>query len=240
MEGRLMFTSFDGPDLLLILQGTVVTLQICALSVLLGGVLGLVFGVLATAPIAPLRWISGIWVGAIRGVPVLLIIFFVYFGLPLAVPGSNVPEYWAAVAALSVFASAYISEIVRGSIRAIPRGQFEAADALGLSYLQTLRWVVMPQATRIIIPPGIGFLVILIKDSSLVAVIGLIELMRAGNIVASQTGQPILAYLVVGAVYFVICYPLSLLGRRYERRLTIRAAAPKIGDALSFSKGATR
>lgn len=235
-----MFSSFDGQDLLLILQGTVTTLQICALAVLLGGALGVLFGILATSPVSPLRWISGIWVGAIRGVPVLLIIFFVYFGLPLAVPGSNVPEYWAAVAALSVFASAYVSEIVRGSIRAIPRGQFEAAEALGLSYLQTLRWVVMPQATRIIIPPGIGFLVILIKDSSLVAVIGLIELMRAGNIVASQTGQPILAYLVVGAVYFLICYPLSLLGRRYERRLTIRASTPKIGEALTFSKGATR
>ncbi|MCK2037881.1 amino acid ABC transporter permease [Microbacterium sp. SSW1-49] len=232
-----MFTSFDLPDLLLILQGAFVTLQICLLSVILGGVVGIVSGILAASPSAPLRWISAIWVGAIRGVPVLLIIFFVYFALPLMSPGTNVPDYWAAVLALTIFASAYISEIVRGSIQAIPRGQFEAAQALGLSWPQQLRHVVMPQAARIMVPPGIGFLVVLIKDSSLVAVIGLIELTRAGNIVASQTGQPILAYLVVGAVYFVICFALSAAGRRYERRLTIHARAPRVEDALTPSRG---
>ncbi|MFJ2553822.1 amino acid ABC transporter permease [Microbacterium sp. NPDC087591] len=232
-----MFTSFDLPDLLLILQGAFVTLQICLLSVILGGVVGIVSGILAASPSAPLRWISAIWVGAIRGVPVLLIIFFVYFALPLMSPGSNVPDYWAAVLALTIFASAYISEIVRGSIQAIPRGQFEAAQALGLSWPKQLRHVVMPQAARIMVPPGIGFLVVLIKDSSLVAVIGLIELTRAGNIVASQTGQPILAYLVVGAVYFVICFALSAAGRRYERRLTIHARAPRVEDALTPSRG---
>lgn len=232
-----MFTSFDLSDLLLILQGAFVTLQICFLSVILGGAVGIASGVLAASPSAPLRWISAIWVGAIRGVPVLLIIFFVYFALPLMSPGSNIPDYWAAVLALTIFASAYISEIVRGSIQAIPRGQFEAAQALGLSWPKQLRHVVMPQAARIMVPPGIGFLVVLIKDSSLVAVIGLIELTRAGNIVASQTGQPILAYVVVGAVYFVICFALSTAGRRYERRLTIHARAPRVEDALTPSRG---
>lgn len=232
-----MFTSFDLPDLLLILQGAFVTLQICLLAVVLGGVVGIVSGILAASPFAPLRWISAIWVGAIRGVPVLLIIFFVYFALPLMSPGSNVPDYWAAVIALTIFASAYISEIVRGSIQALPRGQFEAAQALGLSWPKQLRFVVMPQAARIMVPPGIGFLVVLIKDSSLVAVIGLIELTRAGNIVASQTGQPIFAYLVVGAVYFVICFALSVAGRRYERRLTIHARPPRVEDALTPSRG---
>ncbi|WP_238586383.1 amino acid ABC transporter permease [Rhodococcus rhodochrous] len=239
MEGSLMFESLDAQDLRFIAHATLVTLQICGLAVLLGGTLGLILGILATGRVRVLRWLSTVWVSAIRGVPVLLIIFFVYFGVPLLSPGSSVPEYWAAVIALSVFASAYISEIVRGSIQAIPRGQFEAAEALGLPYLQLLRWVILPQATRIIIPPGIGFLVILIKDSSLVAVIGLIELTRSGNIVASQTGQPITSYLVVGAVYFVICYTLSLAGRRYERRLTVRASTPNVIDALPLAKGAT-
>lgn len=235
-----MFTSFDLADLMLILQGTFVTLQICVLSVALGGAVGVVSGVLAAGPLAPLRWLSAIWVAAIRGVPVLLIIFFVYFALPLISPGSNVPDYWAAVLALTIFASAYVSEIVRGSIQAIPVGQIEAAEALGLSWIKQMRWVIMPQAARIMVPPGIGFLVVLIKDSSLVAVIGLIELTRAGNIVASQTGQPILAYLVVGAVYFVICFALSAAGRRYERRLTIHARAPRVGDALTPSQGASQ
>lgn len=234
-----MFESLDSEDIRFILDATVVTLQICGLALLLGGTLGLALGILATGPVRALRWLSTVWVTAIRGIPVLLIIFFVYFGLPLFSPGSSIPEFWAAVVALSVFASAYISEIVRGSIQAIPRGQFEAAEALGLPYLQRLRWVVLPQATRIMVPPAIGFLVILIKDSSLVAVIGLIELTRAGNIVASQTGQPINSYLIVGAVYFVICYALSVAGRRYERRLTVRVSTPKITDALSPAKGAT-
>ena len=232
-----MFTSFDLSDLVLILQGAFVTLQICLLAVLLGGAVGILSGILAASPFAPLRWLSAVWVAAIRGVPVLLIIFFVYFALPLMSPGSNVPDYWAAVLALTIFASAYISEIVRGSIQAIPRGQFEAAQALGLSWPKQLRYVVMPQAARIMVPPGIGFLVVLIKDSSLVAVIGLIELTRAGNIVASQTGQPILSYLVVGAVYFVICFALSAAGRRYERRLTLHARTPRVEDALTPSRG---
>ncbi len=236
-----MFESFDGRHLLHIIEGAGTTLQICLLSVLFGGVLGLVFGVLATCPVRVLRWLSAGWVGAIRGVPVLLIIFFVYFGLPLLSPGSNIPEYWAAVIALSVFASAYIGEIVRGSIQAVPRGQFETAEALGLPYLQRLVWVIMPQATRILIPPGIGFLVILVKDSSLVAVIGLIELARAGNIVASQTGEPIVAYLIVGAVYFVICYALSLVGRYFERRIGRPGERAAAGAATrSFRRGATR
>lgn len=235
-----MFTDFSGQELGFILRATLVTLQVCVLAVLFGGILGVLSGILATGPIRVARWISAIWVAAIRGVPVLLIIFFVYFALPLISPGNFVPEYWAAVAALSVFASAYVSEIVRGSILAIPRGQFEAAEALGLSYLQCLRSVILPQAARIIVPPGIGFLVVLIKDSSLVSVVGLVELTRAGNIVAAQTGDPIFVYFIVGVIYFIICYPLTVLGRRYERRLNVHARTPRVGDAITFRRKGVR
>ncbi len=172
---------------------------------------------MSTGTIRALRWAAALYVALIRGIPVLLIIFFVYFGIPLMAPGSSLSEFWAAVIALSVFASAYIGELVRGSIQSVPRGQFEAADALGLSYAQRMRWVILPQAARMIVPPGVGFLVVLIKDSSLVAVIGLIELTRAGNVVSSLTADPITTYLIVGAGYFIICYTLSSLGRRYER-----------------------
>lgn len=232
-----MFQSFGFDDLLLIAQGALVTLVICSLAVVFGGALGLALGLMAAGRIAVLRWISAVYVGAIRGVPVLLIIFFVYFGLPLAVPGTDVPDYLAAVIALSVFASAYVSEIVRGSIAAIPRGQFEAAEALGMSYWSRYRFVILPQATKIIVPPGIGFLVVLIKDSSLVAAIGLMDLARSGNIVASLTANPILSYLVVGAVYFVICYTASAFARRYERRLSTKASAPGVGDSLVIGSG---
>lgn len=228
-----MFEGLGWKHLSLILDGAVVTVQICLLAVLFGGVLGLMFGLMSAGSIRPLRWLSTTYVAIIRGIPVLLIIFFVYFGVPLLSPGSSLPEYWSGVIALSVFASAYIAELVRGSIQAVPRGQFEAAEALGLRYRERMRWVILPQAAKMMVPPGVGFLVILIKDSSLVAVIGLIELTRAGNIVSSLTAEPITAYLIVGACYFVICYALSAAGRRYERRLGVRVSTPGVTDALT-------
>ncbi|GAS96106.1 ABC-type amino acid transport system, permease protein [Mycolicibacterium canariasense] len=235
-----MFQAIGWQHLSLILRGAVVTVQICVLSVLFGGLLGLFIGLMAAGTVRTLRWISAVYVAVIRGVPVLLIIFFVYFGIPLLVPGSSLAEYWAAVIALSIFASAYVAELVRGSIQALPRGQIEAAEALGLSYVDRMRWVILPQAARVIVPPGVGFLVVLIKDSSLVAVIGLIELTRAANIVSSQTADPILAYTLVGAFYFAICYVLSALSRRYERRLGRKMPAPTVGDALTTSIGAKK
>ncbi|CRZ13458.1 amino acid ABC transporter permease [Mycolicibacterium neworleansense] len=235
-----MFEGLGTQHLALIWHGALVTLQICALSVLFGGILGIAIGLMSTGTIRAVRWVSAIYVAVIRGIPVLLIIFFVYFGIPLMTPGSSLSEYWAAVIALSVFASAYIGELVRGSIQAVPRGQFEAADALGLSYAQRMRWVILPQAARVIVPPGVGFLVVLIKDSSLVAVIGLIELTRAGNVVSSLTADPITTYLIVGTGYFVICYALSSLGRRYERRLGVHIKAPDVGETLTLTTGANK
>ena len=228
-----MFEGLGWQHLSLILDGAVVTVQICVLAVLFGGVLGLVLGLMSAGTIRLLRWFSATYVATIRGIPVLLIIFFVYFGVPLLAPGSSLPEYWSGVIALSVFASAYIAELVRGSIQAVPRGQFEAAEALGLRYRERMRWVILPQAAKVMVPPGVGFLVILIKDSSLVAVIGLIELTRAGNIVSSLTAEPITSYLIVGGGYFVICYALSAAGRRYERRLGVRVPTPGVTDALT-------
>lgn len=235
-----MFEGLGTQHLSLLWQGALVTVQICTLSVLFGGLLGIGIGLMSTGTVRTLRWVAALYVAVIRGVPVLLIIFFVYFGIPLLAPGSSLSEYWAAVIALSVFASAYIAELVRGSIQAVPRGQFEAAEALGLSYPQRMRWVILPQAARVIVPPGVGFLVVLIKDSSLVAVIGLIELTRAGNVVSSLTADPITTYLIVGACYFVICYALSALARRYERRLGFHVKAPEVGDTLTLSTGAKK
>lgn len=235
-----MFEGLGTQHLALLWQGALVTVQICTLSVLFGGVLGIVIGLMSTGTVRALRWAAALYVAVIRGVPVLLVIFFVYFGIPMLAPGSTLSEYWAAVIALSVFASAYIGELVRGSIQAVPRGQFEAAEALGLTYAQRMRWVILPQAARVIVPPGVGFLVVLIKDSSLVAVIGLIELTRAGNVVSSLTADPITTYLIVGAGYFVICYALSALARRYERRLGFRVKAPEVGDTLTLTTGAKK
>ncbi|MGH3440105.1 MAG: amino acid ABC transporter permease, partial [Sciscionella sp.] len=124
-----------------------------------------------------------------------------------------------AVIGLSVYAAAYIGEIVRGSIRAVPRGQNEAAEALGMNYYVKVRYIVLPQAMRIVLPPGIGFLISLVKASALASVIGYIELTKEGHIISTLNEQPLNVFLVVAALYFIISYPLALLGRWCERRL---------------------
>lgn len=134
----------------------------------------------------------------------------------------NVSQATASLSGLSLYAGAYIGEIVRGSIAAIPKGQFEASDSLGLTIVQKYCFVIMPQAIRNMIPSLVGFIIALIKDSSLVSVIGYIDLTRAGRTVGNLTMQPLITFLCVGAIYFVICYSLSLLSSYTERRMKIK------------------
>jgi polar amino acid transport system permease protein len=215
--------SFGWQDLEALLRGALWTLALCVTSGILGTVLGLVLGLAATSPSRVARWVAHIYVYVIRGIPLLIIVFFAYFGIPLVFPGVELSAFVTAVIALTVFSVAYMTEIFRGSINAVPQGQLEAAEALGLSYTLKYRYVVLPQAMRIAVPPGIGFLIALIKDSSLVTVIGFVELTHAGTIVSNLTANPILTYSVVAAFYFVICYAVSRLGRWYERRTGVRA-----------------
>lgn len=216
-----MYEAFGWPHVLILLNGAVLTLALCVTSGICGSIFGVVLGLARTSPSRIARWLSAIYVSFIRGIPVLVIIFFIYFGLPLLFPDLDLSPFITAVVALSAYAGAYIAEIIRGSIEAIPPGQSEAANALGLNYYNKYRYVIIPQAMRIVVPPGIGFLISLVKDSSLVTVIGFIELARAGSVVSNLTSDPIATYLVVGAMYFVICYGISLLGKWYENRLGV-------------------
>jgi polar amino acid transport system permease protein len=212
--------AFDfGRYLAPLLRGTWVSVYLVVISGVAGTVIGLLFGVARSAPLAPVRWIAAIYPSFIRGVPILIILYFIYYEIPLLFPYATFPQTLTAVIGLSVYAGAYMAEIFRGSIQAIPRGQLEAGEALGLSYLQRMRYVVMPQALKIAVPPAVGFLIALVKASSLVSVIGVTDLTRAGRIVTSVNREPLTTFLVVAALYFVISYPLSLLGRWYERRL---------------------
>jgi len=213
-----MLRSFGWGDFESLLRGAMWTIILCVVSGSLGTVLGLILGVAATSPSRIARWISALYVHVIRGIPLLVIVFFAYFGIPLMFPSLDLSAFVTAVIALTVFAAAYMAETFRGSINAVPRGQFEAAGALGLSYLRTYRYVVLPQAMRIAVPPAIGFLIALIKDSSLVTVIGFLELTHAGTTVSNLTADPITTYSVVAALYFLVCYGVSRLGRWYERR----------------------
>lgn len=213
-----MLRSFGWPDFVSLLHGALWTILLCVTSGALGTLFGLVLGVAATSPSRVARWLATAYVYLVRGIPLLVIVFFAYFGIPLMFPAVSLSAFLTAVIALTAFATAYMAEVFRGSINAVPHGQTEAAQALGLSYRRRLRHVILPQAMRIAVPPGIGFLIALIKDSSLVTVIGFVELTHAGSIVSNLTAQPITTYLVVAALYFVICYGVSRLGSWYETR----------------------
>ena len=213
-----MFEGFDWQYLEPISRGALWTIALCLVSGSLGVVLGAILGLAGTSPIKVLRWLVTIYVTIVRGIPLLIVIFFIYFGLPLMFPGANIPGFLTGVIALTAYSAAYIAEIFRGSIDAVPKGQFEAADALGLGYADKNRFVILPQALRIAVPPGIGFLINLVKESSLITVIGFIELMRSGTIVSNLSGDPITSYLVVSVYYFVICFGISRLGKLYEIR----------------------
>ncbi|MDQ6754235.1 MAG: amino acid ABC transporter permease [Actinomycetota bacterium] len=225
-----MFRAFGWQDLIPLAKGAWLTIQLCAVSGILGIFFGLILGLARTSPSRIARWISTIYISCVRGIPILVIIFFIFFGIPLLFPGVELDKFVSAVIALTCFAAAYVAEIVRGSIEAIPKGQSEAAEALGLDYRRKLRFVILPQATKIMVPPGIGFIIGLVKDSSLVTVTGFIELTQAGNIVTNLTGDPILTFLVVAAMYFVICYGISRLGRLYEKRSGVHIDALKLPE----------
>lgn len=202
-----------------LLRGAGLTIVICVAAGVLGSLIGIVLGTAKASPSWIARAISSIYVNFLRGVPILIILLFAYFALPLILPALTLSRGFTAVVGLAVYAGAYIAEIVRGSIQAVPKGQSEAAEALGMHYFMRMRYVIFPQAMKIAVPPGIGFLIALVKASSLVSVIGFVDLTRAGRIVTTINQQPLLTFLVVGALYFAISYPISLLGRWYERKL---------------------
>ena len=154
----------------------------------------------------------------IRGIPLLIILFFVYFAIPIAL-NVHISQSVTSVSCLAIYAGAYIGEIVSGALKAIPKGQFEASEALGMNCIQEYVYVILPQAFRIMLPALLGFILALIKDSSLVSVIGYVDLTRQGKIVANLTMSPMVTYLYVGLIYFIICFTLSKIGNHIERRM---------------------
>lgn len=199
-----------------LLSGAVSTVLIAVGVLVLGTVLGVLFGLLRLVknPIvaAPVR----AYVEVARGAPLIMQMFFVYYGLP-PVLGIEIPSYVAVVLAMTVFASGNSAEIVRGAIESLPAGQFEAARSTGLSYPQLMWQVILPQALKRMIPPQMGLFTTLVKDTSLAAILGVFELTTAAQRTIERTLASFELYLFAGAVYFLICYPLSVYARRVER-----------------------
>jgi polar amino acid transport system permease protein len=212
-----MIREFASADVFYLLFAARWTVLLALIAMLGGGVLGIIVAVLRTVPWQPLNWLVIAWINLIQGTPLLGQLFVFFFGLPLF--GIQVDAWTAAAISLSIYASAFFGEIWRGSLQSISPRQWEAGASLGLTYAQRLVYVVLPQAVRVSIAPTVGFLVQLVKNTSLTALIGFVELTRAGQIISGATFAPLPVYLTVAAIYFVICFALSELSHRLERRL---------------------
>lgn len=201
----------------LLLKGAAVTVEITALSVGLGLIIGIIVGIARLSNNKFIRAIAAIYVDFIRGTPLLVQIFLVYFALPQLI-GMRIDPFIAAVAACSINSGAYVAEIFRGGIQSIDPGQGEAARALGLNWFQSMRFVIMPQAFKRILPPLGNEFITMLKDSSLVSVIGFEELTRTGQLIISRTYAAFEIWIAVAIIYLVMTIAISRLVAYLEKR----------------------
>jgi len=193
------------------------TLRLAVPAIVLGFALGIAVGL---ARLANARWIrvpATMYVEFFRGVPLVMVIFWIWFIIPqlLRLP---IPEYGVALTAFVIFEAAYFGEIVRAGVQSVARGQVEAATALGMTATQTMTWVVLPQALRNMVPSLVTQMIVLFKDTSLASIIGYVDLTKAAQIVNNREIKPFELYLFIAVVYFICTYSMSLMARRLERR----------------------
>ncbi|MCO5091238.1 amino acid ABC transporter permease [Bosea sp. (in: a-proteobacteria)] len=192
------------------------TVQLAALSLVLGLSWGLVVALARRSRSPALQRAAGFYVQVFRGTPALIQLFLIYFGL--AEFGVKLSSFQAAVLGLGLNTAAYMAEIYRAGIEAISRGQTEAAMAIGMRPLQAMRWIVLPQAIRVVLPPIGNVMINLLKDTSVASLIAAPDLMLRAQDLSAEYFRPLEIYIMVGVVYFLMCFPLSLLLRRFERR----------------------
>jgi len=214
-----MMGKFGTPEMFFLLQGLKWTVLLTCISFVGGGLIGLMIALARVSKITVIRRTAAAYIAVFQGTPLLMQLFVIFYGLALM--SFNVDAWVAVSLAYTAHASAFLGEIWRGTIQSLPRGQTEAANALSLGYVSRMRDVVLPQALKISMPATIGFAVQLTKGTSLAAIVGFVELARAGQIVSNLIFQPILVYGVVGLIYFAICWPMSIFGSMMERRLSL-------------------
>jgi polar amino acid transport system permease protein len=181
-----------------------------------GGLVGLALLVLRLSKsVWAQRCVAG-YVQLFQGTPLLMQLFLAYFGLALF--GIKTSVWFAAALALTLYTSAFLTEIWRGCVAATPKGQWEASQSLALGFAQQLRYIILPQAFKIAIPPTVGFLVQVIKGTALASIIGFIELTKAAQMISNATFQPFIVFSCVGLCYFALCYPISLYAKHLERK----------------------
>lgn len=197
-----------------LLESTGWTLLLTLIALVTGGLLGGGLAILRLSRRRSLRLVATGYIQLLQSAPVLMVLFLSYYGLALT--GLDLPPLMAASISLGLYASAYLAEIWRGAIEAVPYQQWEASESLALTPWQQYAYVVLPQAVRISLPPTIGFLVQLVKNTSIVSVVGFIDLARAGTLLNNATFQPFKVFGAVALIYFLICFPLSRLSRHLE------------------------
>ncbi|MGO4330177.1 amino acid ABC transporter permease [Cupriavidus sp. 2TAF22] len=209
-------SSLSLDQVLFILRGAGWTLLLSAMGFFGGALVGLPLALARSRGGRVLRTVTGAFVQLVQGVPLPVIMFVVYFGI--SVGGFDLPALVAAGIAMTAYSSAYLAEIWKGCIQAVPRTQWEAAECLALTPLQRVVYVILPQAARIAVAPTVGFLVQIVKNSSYAVVIGFFDLTYSARVVNNSTFEPFVVFSIAAALYFAICYPLSSLSYRLERR----------------------
>lgn len=218
----MIIKSFGWDSVLFLIHAAGWTLILSAMTFVIGGFFGLVFALLRVLGPRPVRAVIICYIQLVQATPLLIVVFIAFYGLSFL--GLYFPPMIAAGLSLSLYTTAFLADIWRGCIEAIPRQQWEAADALALTLSQKLRYVILPQAFKISLGPTVGFMVQIVKNTSVTALIGFVELTRAGQLLNNMTFQPFAVFLCVAAIYFMICYPLSYLSYRLNGTRNVNAA----------------
>lgn len=207
-------TSINAGHLEFLLQGALWTLGLSGLAFLFGGLIGAGIALARISAQPVLRWVATFYVQGVQGTPLMILLFLIYFGFPVV--AFEVSSLTAAVTAMMLYVAAYLGEIWRGAIQSVPKAQWEAAECLAMNRVQRMVWVIAPQAVKIATPPTVGFLVQIVKNTSLVSVVGFVELSRAAQLINNSIFEPFIIYLIVAVIYFLICFPLSMWSRKLE------------------------
>ncbi len=214
-----MLREFGSNEVFFLLSAARWTVGLSLVAFVLGGIVGFM---LTVARIAPWRWLrilSSAWIQLVQATPMLMLLLLFYFGINML--GARIDAWTAAALSFTIGTSAFLAEIWRGCIQAVPKEQWEGAKALALDFPRTLALVIIPQAVRMALPPTVGYMVQVVKGTSLAALIGFTELAKAGTQMNTITFQPIAVFGTVSLIYFAICWPLSMLSRHLENKLHV-------------------
>jgi polar amino acid transport system permease protein len=195
------------------------TIALSLVSFVGGGIVGALLLFLRIGGSRVVRLFAKGYVELFQGTPLLMQLFLAFFGLGLF--GIDVPAWLAAGVALVLWTAAFLAEIWRGCVESIAKGQWEASSSLGMGYIQQMRWVILPQALKVAVPPTVGFSVQVVKGTALTSIIGFVELSKAGSVVTNATFQPFTVYGLVALIYFALCWPLSKSSQILERKLNV-------------------